>query len=173
MAAAVVAALPPVIGKYGRYHDHVRGNVPNPPIKSTATHRGLFFWRKPDIYAFKQWFIYIFPRLPDGEDYAEEYVLEYFLPIDVNEISDEGPILPLGCKLVASQYMYDNYYFYKADGHKTVDDMQGRWKVREITTNEDDFVEHCVQGGYRIEVGNIFNFKDSITIFTLLILLIF
>ena len=43
--------------------------------------------------------------------------------------------------------------------------MQGRWKVREITTNEDDFVEHCVQGGYRIEVGNIFNFKDSITIF--------
>ena len=40
----MAAALPPsVIGKYSRYYDHVRGNVPNPPIKSTATHRGLFF----------------------------------------------------------------------------------------------------------------------------------
>ena len=44
----------------------------------------------------------IFPRLPNGEDYAEEYALEYFLPIGMNEISDEGPILPLGCKLVVS-----------------------------------------------------------------------
>ena len=40
---AAVAAVVPQIERYGRYHDHIRGNAPNPPIKSTPTHRGLFF----------------------------------------------------------------------------------------------------------------------------------
>ena len=145
---------------YGYYANHTR---PVPPIViSPHKHKALLFYQVDSI-ANPESFIFVFPKLHKHYAEADETALRFFMfkPYLVDPSNNfQGCLLHKDCYLIMQRDIYEPYEDYR-EGHKTIDDMHGKWKVRMLDLTDNADVTQISRPGNIVITGAIEQLKDS------------